>query len=76
MPFFKIVSPNDLVTKFTLAHPFNSCHQLKKDSLADAEARINRSYVTDYHAHGLVFARLACNSFGQQGSPSISLAHC
>jgi hypothetical protein len=33
----------------------------------DAETRTKRAYKTDYHARGLAFAPLACNSFGQQG---------
>jgi hypothetical protein len=42
-------------------------YQLKEDSLADAEARKNRDYKADQHAHGLVFAPLACNSSARQG---------
>jgi hypothetical protein len=63
------VSPTDLVTYVTLVHPFHSRHQLKEDSLADAETRKNRALAckTDYHAQSLAFALLACNSFGLQG---------
>ena len=64
---YRFASPTDLITDVTLVHPFDSRHQLKKDSLADAEARKNRLYKADYHAHGCAFAPLACNSFGQQG---------
>ena len=61
---YRFASPTDLITYVTLVHPFTSRHQLKDDSLADAEAR---KYKADYHAHGLAIAPLACNSFGQQG---------
>ena len=64
---YSFASPTDLITDVTLVHPFTSHHQLKDDSLADAEARKNRAYKADYHAHGFAFAPLACNSFGQQG---------
>jgi hypothetical protein len=64
---YRFASPTDLITDVTLVHPFTSRHQLKDDSLADAEARKNRAYKADYHAHGFAFAPLACNSFGQQG---------
>jgi hypothetical protein len=37
---------------------------LKEDTLADAEARKIREYKADFHARGLAFAPLACNSFG------------
>jgi hypothetical protein len=64
---YRFASPNDLITDVTLVHPFNSRHQLKEDSLADAETRKNRAYKTDYHAQGLAFAPFVCYSFGQQG---------
>ena len=64
---YRFASPTDLITDVTLVHPFDSHHQLKEDSLADAEARKNRMYKAAYHAQGLAFAPLACNSFGQQG---------
>jgi hypothetical protein len=64
---YRFASPTDLITDVTLIHPCDSCHQLKEYSLADAEAKKNRACKADYHAHGLAFALLACNSFGQQG---------
>ena len=64
---YRLASPTDLITDVTLVHPFDTRHQLNEDSLADAEARKNRSYKADYRALGLAFAPLACNSFGQQG---------
>jgi hypothetical protein len=65
---YQFASPTDLVTDVILAHPFNSRHQLREDSIADAETRKNQAYKTDHHAQGLAFAPLACVSFGQQGS--------
>jgi hypothetical protein len=64
---YRFASPNDLITDVTLVNPFNSRHQLKEDSLADAETRKTRACKTDYHAQGLAFAPLVCYSFGQQG---------
>jgi hypothetical protein len=70
---YPFASPTELVTNVTLVHPFKSHHQLKEDSLADAETRKKRAYKTDYHAQDLAFASLACNSFCQQGSESSDL---
>ena len=64
---YRFASPTDLITDVTLVHPFDTRHQLNEDSLADAEVKKNKAYKADYHALGLAFAPLACNSFGQQG---------
>jgi len=64
---YRFASPTDLITDVTLVHPFDTRHQLNEDSLADAEVKKNKAYKADYHALGLTFAPLACNSFGQQG---------
>jgi hypothetical protein len=67
------VSPTDLITDVTLAHPFDSRHELEKDYLADGEARSHLLYQADYHAHNLAFAPFAhilvskVLIFGQQG---------
>jgi hypothetical protein len=53
------VYPTDLITNVTLFNPFDSRHQLKEDSLADAEAQKNRAYKADYHVHSSIFAQLA-----------------